>query len=185
MRQAERGRVDEGAGTEVVDERDRPSPSEGRELVGVRVLDEARLAEVRAVDPQDERAATLRERRIEVRRAGAVRRPDLDEPGAGAPHDLGDAHATPDLDELAARDDDAAATREPDRERQGGRVVVRDEGILRARERDEMLLRRAVAAPPAAALAIELEQDRSRRSAAPRPRSRRPATRPDRGSCGR
>ena len=109
--------------------------------------------------------AALRERRIEVRGAGAVRRPDLDEPGAGAPHDLGDAHATADLHELAPRDDDAAAAGEPDRERQGGRVVVRDEGVLGARERDEVLLRRAETAPPAAALAIELEQDRSRGSA--------------------
>ena len=75
-------------------------------------------------------AAALGERRLEVRRAGAVRRADLDEPGAGAPHDLGDAHAAPDLHELAARDEHAAAAREADRERQRGRVVVRDERIL-------------------------------------------------------
>ena len=56
------------------------------------------------------------------------------------------------------RHDDAAATGEPDRERDGGRVVVRDERILGAGERDEVLLGRAVAAAAAAGLAVELEQ---------------------------
>ncbi len=68
--------------------------------------------------------------------ARPVRRPDLDEPRAGPPDDLRDPHAAADLDELAARDDDAAPAGQPDRERQGRRVVVRDERVLGAGQRD-------------------------------------------------
>ena len=59
------------------------------------------------------------ERTCEVRDARPVRRPDLDQSSAGPAHDLGNAHAAADLDELAARDGDAAATPgEADGERQ-------------------------------------------------------------------
>ena len=89
------------------------------------------------------RARPSGERRLEVLDAGPVRRPDLDQPGAGPPDDLRDPHAAADLDELAARHDDpAAAPGEPDRQRERRGVVVRDERVLGAGQRDEVLLGR-------------------------------------------
>ena len=71
------------------------------------------------MDAQDGASLAVGERRLEVRDARAVRRPDLDQLRAGAPDDLGDPDAAADLDELAARDDDAAAAaRQPDGERE-------------------------------------------------------------------
>ena len=72
--------------------------------------------------------------------------PDLDEPRAGPPDDLGDAHAAADLDQLAARHGDAAPAGQAHRERQRRRVVVRDQGVLGAGQRDEVLLGGAEAA---------------------------------------
>ena len=89
-----------------------------RDLGRVGHLGEARHREVRRVDAQDRLRPPLGERRLEVGGARPVRRPDLDQLRAGAPDDLGDAHAAADLDELAARDDDPAATGQPDRERE-------------------------------------------------------------------
>ena len=60
---------------------------------------------------------------------------------AGAPDDLGDPDAAADLDELAARHDDAAAAPgEADGEGERRRVVVRDERVLGAGQRDEVVL---------------------------------------------
>ena len=69
---------------------------------GVRRLHEPGLAEVRRVDAQDEPGPAVGEGRLEVGDARPVRRPDLDQPRAGAPHDLRDPDAAADLDELAA-----------------------------------------------------------------------------------
>ena len=62
-----------------------------------------------------------------------------------------------DLDELPTGDDDTAPSRQPDRERHRGGIVVRDQGILGAGEREEMLLGRAEAGATPAARAVELE----------------------------
>ena len=52
------------------------------------------------------------DRALVVGRAGAVRRPDLDEAGARAREHVGDAEAVADLDQLAARDEHLAPFRE-------------------------------------------------------------------------
>ena len=107
---------------------------------------------------------TVGERRLEVGRPGPVRRPDLDQPRAGAPDDLGDPHAAADLDQLAARHDDAAAAPgQPDREGERRRVVVGDERILGAGQGDEVVLGDPrSAAPRRPVVAVHLEQQRSR-----------------------
>ena len=92
------------------------------------------------MDAQDDRRPALGERRLEVGGPRPVRRPDLDQLRAGPPDDLRDPDAATDLDELAARDDDPAAPGQPDRERERGGVVVRDEGVLGAGQRDQVLL---------------------------------------------
>ena len=99
--------------------------------------------EVRRVDPQDDACAgpppaAPRSRPTRVRFVV----PTSIEPRAGAPDDLGDPHATADLDELAAGHDDAAATPgEADGQGHRGGVVVGDERVLGAGQRDEVVLR--------------------------------------------
>ena len=107
----------------------------------VRRLGEPGHREVRGMDAEDDAGPAVRERRLEVGGPRPVRRPDLDQLRAGPPDDLGDPDAAADLDELAARDGDAAPPAgEPDGERQRRGVVVRDERVLGAGQRDEVLL---------------------------------------------
>ena len=129
---------------------------------GIGRLREAGHREVGRVDAQDHRRATLAERCLVVLDAGPVRRPDFDEAGAGPPDDLRDPDAAADLDELAPPDDDALPAGQADGEDQGGGAVVRDQGVLGAGEGDEVLLGRAVAAPPPSGGAVELEKERAR-----------------------
>ena len=69
-----------------------------------------------------------------VGRARAIRRPDLDEPRAGARENVRDAEAVADLDQLAARHDDLAVLGERrEREEHRGGVVVDDERRPRRR----------------------------------------------------
>ena len=91
------------------------------------------------------------DRALVVRRARAVRRPDLDEARARAREHVGDAEAVADLDQLAARDDDLAALRERgEREQHRRRVVVDDERGLGAgqpaQDRRDVVLARAARA---------------------------------------
>ena len=58
----------------------------------------------------------------------------------GPPDDLRDAHAAADLDQLAARHDDPAASGQPDRERERRGVVVRHQRVLGTGQRDEVVL---------------------------------------------
>ena len=110
------------------------------------------------MDAQDDGRPPVRERRLEVGGAGPVRRPDLDEARAGSSDDLRDADATADLDQLAARDRDAMLAGQPDREHESRGVVDRDEGVLGAGQRDQMVLHGTEPGPAMPGVAVELEQ---------------------------
>src|SRR5215212_7561792 len=106
------------------------------------------------MDPEDG-ASVLAYGLLVVREPGAVRGADFPEPRAGEPEHLGDAEAAPDLDELAARDDNFRCLRrvgDQGREREQGRsrAVVDDQGILGAgqllEERHGMVVARAAGA---------------------------------------
>ena len=137
------------------------------------------------MDAEDGLRAALGERRLEVGGAGAVRGADLDQLRAGPPDDLGDPDAAADLDELAARDDHPAATGQADRERERRGVVVGDERVLGAGQRDEVLLGGPDAGAAPAGLAVELEEEvASRQRGRGRGYVARPTARGP-GSCGR
>ena len=141
----------EHAGAEVVDERQPVTPRYRCELVEPRRLGEADEAEVRLVHAQQQRRLRP-DRALVVGRAGAVRRPDLDEARAGPREHVRDAEAVADLDQLAPRDDHLAALGERgESEQHRAGVVVDDERGLRAGEaaqdrRDVVLARAARAA---------------------------------------
>ena len=152
----------------------------------VRRLDEARSGRSSTDGRAGRRARpAVGQRRLEVRGARPVRRPDLDQPRAGPPDDLRDPDAAADLDELAARDGDAAPAGKPDGERQRRGIVVGDERVLGAGQGDEVLLgdpepRRRAAPSRGRARAAS-----SRAAAAAAASIASPATAPDRGWCGR
>jgi hypothetical protein len=75
-----------------------------RELLDPRLLGESDDPEVRLVNAE-QRRGLLSDSRFVVGRAGAVRRPHLTQPGAGARQNLGNAKSVADLDQLAAGDD--------------------------------------------------------------------------------
>jgi hypothetical protein len=129
-----------------------------RDFCGIRILREAGLAEVRAMDAQDEASPAGFERLAEVLGPGPIGCPDLDESDAGSPDDLRDPNPATDLDELAARHRHAAPPGEADGQRNGGGVVVRDEGVLGAGQGDQVLLGLAEAGAALARRAVELEQ---------------------------
>ena len=142
--------VGERAGAEVVDERQLVSARDRGELRRARRLGEADDAEVRLVHAQQQRRVVA-DRALVVGRARAVRRPDLDEPRAGAREHVGDAEAVADLDQLAARDEHLASLGERgQREQHRGGVVVDDERGLGAGEpaqdRRDVVLPRAARA---------------------------------------
>ena len=149
-------------------------------------LDEAGLREVRRMDAQDDASpGPSASGASKSDGARPVGRPDLDQPGAGSSDDLRDPDAAADLDQLAARDRDPVPAGEPDREHECGRVVDRDQRVLGAGQRDEVLLRGAKPRPATAGVAVELEE----RVATGRPGRGldrgRAATAPARGSCAR
>ena len=87
-------------------------------------------AEVRLVDAQDERRVRP-DRALVVLRVRPVRRPDLDQPRAGAHEHVRDPEAVADLDQLAARDEHLAALGERgQRQEHRAGVVVDDERRL-------------------------------------------------------
>ena len=150
---------------------------DGRELVEPRLLGEADDAEVRLVDAQQERRLRP-DRPLVVGRPRPVRRPDLDEPRAGAGEHVGDPEAVADLDQLAARDDDLAALRERgEREQHRRGVVVDDDRGLRAgqpaKQRREVVLARAARAGGEVVLEVG-EATRVRDPVERRRRQRRP-----------
>ena len=124
--------LEQRAGAEVVEQRQAVPLRHRRELGDRRLLGEADDAEVRLVHAQEERGLG-RDRALVVGGARAVRRPDLDEPRAGAREHVGDAEAVADLDQLAARDEHLAPLGERgEREQHRGGVVVDDERRLGA-----------------------------------------------------
>ena len=126
------GQVEQRAGAEVVEQRQRAARATAGELFERRLLGEADDAEVRLVHAEEQRGALV-DRVLVVGGARAVRRPDLDEPRAGACEHVGDAEPVADLDQLAARDDHVASFRERgEREQQRAGVVVHDERRLGA-----------------------------------------------------
>ena len=143
---------------EVVDDDRTVLVGDPRDLDRVGRLDEPDLREVGRVDPEHDRGPALGERAVEVGGARPVRRPDLDQARARPAHDLGDPHATADLDQLPARHRDAAAPGEPDRERERRRVVDRDERVLGAGQGDEVRLRGTEARASAALVSVVFEQ---------------------------
>ena len=82
---------------------------------------------VRGMDLHDRRGVGADRGGI-VLEMGAVGGADLDQPAAGAGHDVGDAEGAADLDELAARDDDLAAGGQRRQHQQHGGGVVVDRG---------------------------------------------------------
>ena len=94
---------------------------------------------------------------------GAVGGADLDQPAAGAGHDVGDAEGAADLDELAARDDDLAAGGQRRQHQQHGGGVVVDRG-RRLRAGQAMQPGRDVIVALAAAAAREIVFQRGRRA---------------------
>ena len=104
----------------------------------------------------------------------------------GPPDDLRDPDAAADLDQLAAADDHAAARpARPTASATRRRVVVRDERVLGAGQRDEVLLGRPEAGAAPAGLAVELEEQVVARPLRRRIDRRLAATARARGSCGR
>ena len=118
------------------------------------------IAIVRGVNLEDERGLFAERRRIvlEVRAVGGS---DLDQPRAGARHDVGHAEGAADLDQFAARDDRFATLRERvEHEQNRGRVVVDDRRILRPAELAQQAADQDVALAAPAGVEIELERNR-------------------------
>ena len=148
---------------------------------GVRHLDEAGCAEVRRVHPEDQPRAPIGQRLLEVCGARPIGGADLDQPCAGSPHDLRDAHAAADLDELARRHRHARRGRQaPPRARRAAALLFVTSASSAPVSATRCVLRGAEARPAAAGLAVELEQqvvERPHRAAA-RPRLRGHGARP-------
>ena len=128
-------------------------------------LDEAGHREVRGMDPEDSLRPALGEWRRIVLGAGPVRGADFDQLRPRPPDDVGDPDAAADLDELATRDDDPAPAGQGAGEGEGRGVVVRDEGVLRAGQADQVFLGEPEPGAAPSGRAIELEEHGGRRSA--------------------
>ena len=100
-------------------------------------------------------------RRDIVLEMGAVGGADLDQPGAGAGHDVGHAEGAADLDQLAARDDRLAPLGQGvEHQQHGGGVVVDDGRVLGAGQLAQQAAQMIVALAALAAVEVELERDR-------------------------
>ena len=103
--------IDQNARSEIVQEGRVGGAGDFRELRSPDLRGKTLDAIVRRVDFQD--YAGLGGHRVAVvLRMGAIGRPDLDKPRAGARHDVGHAKSAADLDELAARHDRLAPARQ-------------------------------------------------------------------------
>ena len=109
---------------------------------------------------QDERHVVARpdDRPPVVVDPGAVGGADVDEPGAGLLHHLGDPERPTDLDRLAPGHGDVATIGErSDHEQHGGRVVVDDDRRLGAAQPGEQLADGALARSALAGGEVELD----------------------------
>ena len=99
------------------------------------------MREVRRVDAQDDRRPAVGQRRLEVGGARPVRRPDLDRAGRRpAGRSRGSGRRRRSRRARRARRRRRAAPGQPDRQRERRGVVVGDERVLGAGQRDEVLL---------------------------------------------
>ena len=175
--------VDERAGAEVVDERQLVAPRDRRELLDAGLLREADDAEVRLVHAEQERGLGP-DRAVVVGRAGAVRRPHLDQARARAGEHVRDPEAVADLDQLPARDDDLAALGERgEGEQHRGGVVVDDDRGLGAGEPPQQRCEVILARPARSTREVVFEVGVAADLGDPVERGRAPAARA-RGSCG-
>jgi hypothetical protein len=148
---------DEQAAAEIVNERHVRLARERNELLDGDVGDESLHREVRAVDLED-RAGVGTQHAAIVVEMRAVRRAYLAQPRAALGHDIGNAEASPDLDQLPTRDDRLSALGHCiEHEHERGRAVVHDQRVLGAGELAQQRGRVRVARSPGAALEIVFE----------------------------
>jgi hypothetical protein len=153
-----RGGVEQRPAPQVVDDDRAVAVCQRGDLRRIGRLREARLGEVRWMDPEDDLRPAFGERRFEVDGARPVGRPDLDQPRPGPPNDLRNPDTAADLDELATADRHATAAGQPDCECHGRCVVVRDQRVLCAGQRNQRTLGRPKAMPAPAAVPVQLEE---------------------------
>src|SRR5215212_6145623 len=147
----------EDAGAEVVEQRQAVSPCDGRELRDPWLLGEADDPEVRLVDTQEERCV-VRDRPLVVGGPRSIGGADLHEACAGAGEDVRNSEPVPDLDQLAAGDDDFAPFgQRRKREEYRRSVVVDDERGLSARQTPEQAREVVLARPAHAFVEVVLE----------------------------
>ena len=157
VQQPELLRVKQGTRSKVIDDDRSVLVGQPGHCRRIRLLDEARHREVGRMDPQHDPRIARAKWRFEVRGACAIRGPDLDQARSRTFDDLGDPDAATDLDELAARHDDAARTRQADGDGDGRRVVVDDHRGTRTGQGDEVVLRQVEPWPASSGLRVELE----------------------------
>ena len=127
VRQSPRLEIDQRARAQVLDHRQALLAGERHQLGGGHRLGEAAHGVVRGMDLHDRRGVGT-DRGGVVLEMRAVGGADLDQPAAGLLHDVGDAEGAADLDQLAARDDDLAASGQCRQHQQDGGGVVVDRG---------------------------------------------------------
>ena len=179
----------EQPGADVDHERD-PSPRvlEAGELAGRHRGGEAGDGEVGGVHLEHERGRVV-DRRGVVGEVHPVGRADLAQPGAHGLHQLGDAEAVADLDQLAAGDDHGvapvvAARQHPRDEGEGGRAVVDDVDPAGVGHGGGQGVQRAAAPSARAARSRGPARRRWPRPPCGRPRRRRRTGGRGRGWCG-
>ena len=120
--------IGEAAGAEVFVHGKAVAAGERDELFERGALGEAGDAEIRGVDAKQQARAVI-DRALVVAGAGAVGGAHLAQDGAAFGHDVGDAEAVADFDELAAGDDYFGGFGESiEDEEDGGGVVIDDDG---------------------------------------------------------
>ena len=93
-----------------------------------------------------------------VIKVGAIGRADFHQACAALAQHVGDAEATADLDELAARDDDLAALgQRRQRQEHGSGIVIHDQGGFGSRQAAEQVLGMQITRPPLPGLQVIFE----------------------------
>ncbi len=128
------GEIGEAAGAEILVDGDVQAAAECGDLVESGPLGEAGDAEIRRMDAEEQARAFV-EGAFVIADARAIRGAHFAEDGAAFGHDVGDAEAVADFDQLAAGDDHLGIFRESIQdEENGGGVVVDDNRGFRADE---------------------------------------------------